>query len=48
MQAQEPVVPAWLVVMGINDWEVEKILIEREYAASGRSPRPLSRTARTS
>ncbi len=26
--------PAWLVTLGVNDWETEKRMIEREYEKS--------------
>jgi hypothetical protein len=34
MEAQAPVKPAWLVTLGIEDWECEKRLI---LAAAGRA-----------
>ena len=40
--------PAWLVVFGVNDWTVERDLIEREFAASGRSLPRCARIGRTS
>jgi hypothetical protein len=40
--------PAYLSVLGLNNWTVERALIQRELEASGKSPQPLARTARTS